>query len=221
MASPAVAQMSPEAVSEQIAEEFGVEVLRIARNSTMSGQTFLVTVMQPEGTSNAAFAVSRLRVDAWTGELVPAFRHETSGYQLPGADSFVPNRQGAASARDASLARSARFLGEAGGGPRRARSGRSRRACGDRQRSRRIARWRSPAVRELGLHGQPLGSGTGCRASFARRASRRGGTQSILRAGRRVWPDSGWDQTVAYGTSPMARSFGNSVVISTMSPVRG
>lgn len=75
--------LTPEAVAEQLTERFGVEVLKVEEAEEAGRQVYVATVMNPGGNSNAAFQVTRLMVDASTGELVSQFRHEAAGYQLP------------------------------------------------------------------------------------------------------------------------------------------
>jgi len=80
----AVAQVSDEDAARQIEEAYGVEVLDVREDEIDERPVWLVTFMVPGGDSNAAFMVSRLAVDQETGELVPSFRHRSSGYELPG-----------------------------------------------------------------------------------------------------------------------------------------
>ena len=86
---PAAAVTQQEA-ERKVAEDFGVEVLtKRTRAGDIDGRAvWFLTVMNPGGTSNAAFQVNTLAVDRETGELVPAFRHKPSGYELPGASSL-------------------------------------------------------------------------------------------------------------------------------------
>lgn len=76
--------LTPEAVSEQLTERFGVEVLKIEEVEEAGRRVYVATVMNPGGNSNAAFQVTRLMVDAATGELVSQFRHKAAGYRVPG-----------------------------------------------------------------------------------------------------------------------------------------
>ena len=79
MAAPAQAQVGREQAAARIAEDYGVEVLRV-RPGEIDGQAvWLVTVMQPGGDFNTAFQVTTLAVDQVSGELVPAYRQGTSG----------------------------------------------------------------------------------------------------------------------------------------------
>lgn len=92
--------LSAEEASARVAEAYGVEVLR-ARPEIVDGRaTYLLSVMRPAETRNGAMGVHQLRVDAETGALIPAFRHRTSGYDLPGAPQHRPNRQAPDAARD-------------------------------------------------------------------------------------------------------------------------
>jgi hypothetical protein len=81
-AAPAFA-LSQEEAKTAIAERYEVEVLKVEPGTIDGQRVWIVTVMEPGGTSNAAFRVARLAMDRTTGELVPAFRHDDSGYDLP------------------------------------------------------------------------------------------------------------------------------------------
>lgn len=85
--SPARAQVSDSAAAQEVARTFGVEVLRVAAGEVDGTKVWLITVMNPPGDDNAAFQVNTLAVDQRTGALVPAFRHRSSGYDLPAAES--------------------------------------------------------------------------------------------------------------------------------------
>ena len=85
----AAAALTQEEAERKIAEAYGVEVLsKKTRAGEIDGRpVWFLTVMNPGGTSNAAFQVTTLAVDRDSGELVPAFRHLPSGYELPGTGS--------------------------------------------------------------------------------------------------------------------------------------
>ena len=83
LSSPATAAVTKEAAAERIAEEFGVEVLRVRPGERDGRAIWLLTVMQPEGSSNATFQVHILAIDQESGDLLPSFRHRNSGYDLP------------------------------------------------------------------------------------------------------------------------------------------
>lgn len=80
----AVAQVTDQEAKRQIEEAYGVEVLAVREEEIDERAVWLVTFMVPEGDTNAAFMVSSLAVDRQTGDLVPSFRHQASGYELPG-----------------------------------------------------------------------------------------------------------------------------------------
>ncbi len=82
--------LTQEEAERKVAEAFGVEVLsKHTRAGEIDGRAvWFLTVMNPGGTFNDAFQVNTLAVDQETGELVPAFRHRASGYDLPGAASL-------------------------------------------------------------------------------------------------------------------------------------
>ena len=80
----AVAQVTDQQTKRQVEDSYDVEVLRV-RESEIDGRAiWLVTFMVPPGDSNDAFMVTSLAIDQQTGNLVPAFRHRASGYELPG-----------------------------------------------------------------------------------------------------------------------------------------
>ena len=83
----AAAAMSEEDASRAISERFDVQVLKVRAGEIDDRPVWLLTVMQGGGTRNDAFQVTTLAVDQETGELVPAFRHRESGYDLPAARS--------------------------------------------------------------------------------------------------------------------------------------
>jgi hypothetical protein len=87
-ANPALA-LSPEAVAGAVAQRFGVTVLRVKPIERDGKPLLSVVVMNPGGNFNEAFKATILVVDPDTGELVPQFRQENSGYDLPAA----PDRQ--------------------------------------------------------------------------------------------------------------------------------
>ena len=87
-ANPAFA-LSPEAVAGTVAQRFGVTVLRVVPIERDGKPLYSVVVMNPGGNFNEAFKATTLVVDPDSGELVPQFRQESSGYALPAA----PDRQ--------------------------------------------------------------------------------------------------------------------------------
>ena len=80
----AVAQVTDQEAKRQVEESYAVEVLDVRESEIDQRAVWLVTFMVPPGDSNAAFMVSSLAIDRETGDLVPAFRHRASGYELPG-----------------------------------------------------------------------------------------------------------------------------------------
>jgi hypothetical protein len=81
----ALAQVGAEAAASQIAERYGVEVLKVQPGESDGRKVWLLTVMQPAGSGNSSFQVNHLAVDQESGALVPSFRHRTQGYDLPPA----------------------------------------------------------------------------------------------------------------------------------------
>lgn len=86
LAAPAVAQgqLTPDEAARRLAERFGVEVLDVVEARQQGSLVYIVTVMNPGGNYNGAFRVTRLMVDAATGELVPQVGQGAAGYQIPG-----------------------------------------------------------------------------------------------------------------------------------------
>ena len=77
-----------------MAETFDVQVLRIRAGQIGDRRVWLITVMNRGGDFNTAFQVNTLAVDQATGEMVPAFRHRSSGYELPAAAPGSERRDG-------------------------------------------------------------------------------------------------------------------------------
>lgn len=96
LSSGAAAQrLSKEEAARNIAETYGVEVLRVSERELGEGNlAYEVVVMNPGGAYNEAFMVTRLLVDPETGDLIPEFRHRSSGYNLSNSPSFRPDRVG-------------------------------------------------------------------------------------------------------------------------------
>ena len=90
LAPGALAQVGAEAAASQIAERFGVEVLKVQPGESDGRKVWLLTVMQPAGSGNASFQVNHLAIDQESGALVPSFRHRTQGYDLPPAAPGAP-----------------------------------------------------------------------------------------------------------------------------------
>lgn len=80
----AAAEVTEQEAKRQVEEAYDVEVLKVREGEIDGRAVWLVTVMLPQGDFNTAFMVSRLAIDRESGDLVPAFRHRESGYDLPG-----------------------------------------------------------------------------------------------------------------------------------------
>lgn len=76
--APAAA-LTQEEAAEQVAERYGVEVLKTEAILQDNRPIILLTVMQPGGNDNAAFQVNTIGVDAKTGEVIPGFRRLETG----------------------------------------------------------------------------------------------------------------------------------------------
>jgi hypothetical protein len=90
-AAAAAAQIPVDKVSADIAQRYGVSVLKVTPTEIDGHAAYAVVVMNPGGDDNGAFKVSTLLVDAASGELLPQFAHRTAGYELPPApDTATP-----------------------------------------------------------------------------------------------------------------------------------
>jgi len=91
------AEMTPEEITSAIAQRFNVKVLRVAPTDQDGRKAYSVVVMNAGGNFNEAFRVSTLLVDATTGELIPQFRNNPVGYDLPEpANRAIPDNSGGA-----------------------------------------------------------------------------------------------------------------------------
>lgn len=98
-AQPALAQQkTAEQVSAEIAQRYKTQVLRVTPMTLDGKPAYAVRVLSPGGDFDDAFRVVTLMVDAGTGELVPQFRHRTSGYDVPGAQLRLPGADGSGDA---------------------------------------------------------------------------------------------------------------------------
>lgn len=88
LAGEAAAAVTKEQAASQVEQTFEVQVLRVQEGEVAGRAVWLVTAMNPGGDSNAAFQVNTVAVDRETGQLVPSFQHQPSGYELPGAPSY-------------------------------------------------------------------------------------------------------------------------------------
>ncbi len=81
---PALGAVSEQEAAAKIAEAYDVRVLKVREGEIDGTAVWLITVMKGGGARNDAYQVTTLAVDRETGELVPSFRHRSSGYDLPG-----------------------------------------------------------------------------------------------------------------------------------------
>lgn len=84
---PASAITSDQA-AKQVAESYGVEVLKVREGEVAGRPAWLVTFMTPGGNSNSAFQVNTIALDRDSGEPISAFQHTPAGYELPGASDY-------------------------------------------------------------------------------------------------------------------------------------
>lgn len=88
-AAPAI-EPAAQAAVKAVTERFGVKVLSARRSDENGRAVYEIVVMRPGGDFDDAYAVDTLSVDAKTGELVPQFRSETSGYTLSAPPDRTP-----------------------------------------------------------------------------------------------------------------------------------
>ena len=91
-------QKTAEQVSAEIAQRYKTQVLRVTPVSNDGKPAFAVRVLSPGGDYDDAFRVVTLVVDAGTGELIPQFRHRTSGSDASGALMRLPGADGSGDA---------------------------------------------------------------------------------------------------------------------------
>ena len=92
LAGPAIASEAVDkaAASKLIEERYGVKVLRIREAEDDGKRVFILTVMNPGGTSNDAFQVNTLALDPATGKLISQYRHTPTGHRHSGAERRSP-----------------------------------------------------------------------------------------------------------------------------------
>jgi ribosomal protein L23 len=91
LAAGAASAATPEEVKQQIEKRYPVQVLKVTPADLDGKKIYDVRVMRKNG-GNGAFGVTSLAVDAESGQLVPAFRHKTSGYTIPDAVEGEPRQ---------------------------------------------------------------------------------------------------------------------------------
>jgi hypothetical protein len=82
--------VTPDEVKQKIEKAHPVQVLKVEPTDVDGRAAFSVRVMSKDTRTNGGFGVSTLTVDAETGQLIPAFRHQASGYTLPETVSGDP-----------------------------------------------------------------------------------------------------------------------------------
>jgi len=102
MAGPAAARMTIDEAAALIEERFAVAVLEdFVEPITVDGRpAYRIRAMVERGTEDGAMRVVVFMVDAWTGEMISAFRHLRSGYRLPAGGDRDTNRQPVDAPRD-------------------------------------------------------------------------------------------------------------------------
>jgi hypothetical protein len=77
-------------ITDRIAKEYGVKVLKVVKGEEDGKPVLFVTVMNDGGNYNDAFQVNTLAVDPATGDLIPQYRTTPTGQELSGAVSRRP-----------------------------------------------------------------------------------------------------------------------------------
>lgn len=98
LGATAAEALSPDSVAAAVADRYGVKVLRVTPAERDGKQLLDLVVMNPGGNFNEAFKVTTLVVDAETGDLVPQFRANDTGYVLPQAPNREPPADGSGAA---------------------------------------------------------------------------------------------------------------------------
>ena len=83
-------------LAKAVGERFGVTVLKAEPAAIDGHQLYRIVVMNPGGDFNSAYEVRTLLIDPETGELVPAFQQEQSGYRTALPADREPNDDGVA-----------------------------------------------------------------------------------------------------------------------------
>jgi hypothetical protein len=84
--------VTPDEVKQKIEKAYAVQVLKVEPTQIEDRAAFAVRVMSKDTRTNGGFGVSTLTVDAESGQLIPAFRHQASGYTLPETVSGDPHQ---------------------------------------------------------------------------------------------------------------------------------
>lgn len=91
-ALPAFALSEAEA-KKLIEDAYKVQVLRIAKGEADGKAVYRMSIMTPKADYNAAMQVSVVTVDAESGQIMPIYRHRTSGFDDNSVPMMRPNRQ--------------------------------------------------------------------------------------------------------------------------------
>jgi len=83
-----------EADARKLVEDaYKVQVLRSAKADHEGKAVYRLTIMTPKADYNAAMQVSVITVDAANGQILPIYRHRTSGLDDNASPMMRPNRQ--------------------------------------------------------------------------------------------------------------------------------
>lgn len=89
-AAPAGVDRTAQKLTQEIAQRYGVQVLRADREMLDDKSVYRMVVMNPGGDFNEAFAVHTLVIDPASGELVSQFQHLPAGYDLAAPPDRTP-----------------------------------------------------------------------------------------------------------------------------------
>jgi hypothetical protein len=85
---------SPAELTAELEQSRGVKVLKLQETRVDSRTAYIVSVMNPDGDSNAAFQVERILIDAETGKPIQTYRHGPTGWSEPAGPDFTPPHEG-------------------------------------------------------------------------------------------------------------------------------
>ncbi|MGH7013613.1 MAG: PepSY domain-containing protein [Stellaceae bacterium] len=93
-AAPAGVDRTAQKLTQQLAQRYGVQVLRADRELLDGKPVYRMVVMNAGGDFNEAYAVHTLVVDAASGALVSQFQHAPAGYALAASPDRTPRDDG-------------------------------------------------------------------------------------------------------------------------------
>lgn len=93
-ASSVAVDRTAQKLMQQIAQRYGVQVLRADHELIGGKSVYRLVVMNPGGDFNEAYAVHTLMVEVSTGALISQFEHLPSGYKLASPPDRTPRDDG-------------------------------------------------------------------------------------------------------------------------------